>query len=84
MQLKNTFFAEHLRWLLVCNGYLKHWDIFCKNENINTNIMLKHDLHFLAHLFKKGNKYSLISDAQLVKVIISTGVIVSYRVIIGL
>ena len=30
---------------------------FCKNENINTSITLKQSLDFLAHFFKKGNKY---------------------------
>ena len=44
--------------------YLKQWEIFCKNENINTSITLKQSLDFLTHLFKKGNKYSLFSSAQ--------------------
>ena len=46
------------------NAYLKQWEIFCKNENINTSITLKQSLDFLAHLFKKGNKYSSILAAQ--------------------
>ena len=46
------------------NVYLKQWEIFCKDENIITSILLKQGLVFLTHLFKKGNKYSLISSAR--------------------